>query len=85
MRITVGKLRRLVHEANRNRHTGQYSYENKWDRLCVCGHTLGVHAADAPHPCFNEDAGLKGATGEPCDCQRFKPVRVKKEPVLPSQ
>lgn len=77
MRILVGDLRRLIWEA-RNRHTGQYSYEGQWDRLCRCGHTLGVHAGEAPHPCFNGDSGMEGATGEPCDCPRFRPAKVKK-------
>lgn len=80
MRLTVARLKRLIREA-RNRHTGQYSYEGQWDRVCTCGHTLGVHAGDPPHPCFNDDPYLKGATGEPCDCQRFRAPRVKAKPV----
>jgi len=78
MRIRFGELKRLIGEANRNRRTGQYSYEANFERLCTCGHPLAVHAGDAPHPCFNDDTGIAGATGEDCTCERFRPIRGKK-------
>jgi len=57
----------------RERATGRYGFEGDYERLCVCGHKLGAHAAQAPHDCFNSDTGLKGATGETCECKRFGP------------
>ncbi len=60
---------------SRARKTGQYSYEGNWDRLCVCGRTLGVHDSEAPHA-FG-DYSLDGREGLP-DCDKFKPAKVKK-------
>jgi hypothetical protein len=59
--------------------TGQYVHEDRWTRLCTCGHTLGVHAAIGHNgkPCFNGDQHLEGATGEACDCTRFRVSRRK--------
>ena len=54
----------------REKASGRYGYEGQWDRLCRCGHTLGVHLAEAPHPCAVAD--LKD---ESCDCERFKPAK----------
>lgn len=53
---------------------GKYSFEGNWERVCTCGHTLGIHAAEPPHPCFNEDTGIEGATGKACDCAKFSPL-----------
>jgi len=56
----------------RDMKNGQYVCTNDFDRLCRCGHTLGVHAAATVagrRDCFNGD------TGEPCECTKFrKPV-----------
>lgn len=57
--------------ANRNRHNGQFAYSSDFDRLCRCGHTLGVHTGEAPHECINEDS-FAGGTGEPCACVKFR-------------
>lgn len=51
--------------------SGKFSFEGGWHRLCICGHMLGVHAGEPPHPCFNEDIGIEGATGHPCNCKKF--------------
>jgi hypothetical protein len=69
-----------VNDANRkrNRRNGQYTFEGDFDRLCTCGHTLGVHTAEAPHECINGDVDLEGATGEQCDCAKFKPSKKGK-------
>jgi hypothetical protein len=56
----------------RNRKTGQYSYSGDMTRLCTCGHTLGTHAAEAPHDCFAGDDGVTS-----CDCGQFRPARAK--------
>jgi hypothetical protein len=62
---------------------GRYGFDGNWDRLCVCGHSLGVHAAQndtGKRPCFNEDSGIVGGTGEPCDCEHFRPSKKKPHP-----
>lgn len=64
----------------RDIRTGQYVHENQWERPCVCGHTLGVHAAVGHNgkPCFNGDRYVEGATGEDCGCMRFRPSKKKR-------
>lgn len=62
---------------------GRYGFDGNWERLCVCGHSLGVHAAQndtGKRPCFNEDSGIVGGTGEPCDCKHFRPSKKKPHP-----
>lgn len=52
---------------------GRYDFNNM-DLFCECGHRLGVHAGEngtKTRPCFNEDLGIEGATGETCNCQNF--------------
>lgn len=51
---------------------GKYTFEGKWDRLCVCGHRFGAHAAQAPHDCFISDYD-----GAECKCPKFKPAPQK--------
>lgn len=58
--------------SSREKKTGRYSYQNKWERLCVCGRTLGVHDAEPPHA-FG-DLGLDPREGLP-DCDRFRPAK----------
>lgn len=70
----------------RDRSTGQYSFEGQWDRLCVCGHELGVHAAEAPHDCMNSDRVNIYGAADPrafrfqktdCACLKFRLSRKK--------
>lgn len=61
----------------RERANGRYGFSGDWERMCTCGHALGIHAAVAPHDCFNEDSCIPGATGEACNCARFRPSRKK--------
>lgn len=69
----------------RNQETGRYGFHKRWDRRCECGHQLAVHAGEPPHPCFNEDSGIhraegcESATGEPCDCHRFRPAKRRRQ------
>lgn len=49
--------------------SGTYTYSSKWDRLCTCGRTLGVHDAEAPHA-FG-DLALDDREGLP-ECDAFK-------------
>jgi hypothetical protein len=57
---------------------GQYAYWNKFERLCVCGHPLGVHIAGG-FECCNGDRNMEewGGNGQPCDCEKFRPSRRK--------
>lgn len=54
---------------------GRFDYVRNWERLCVCGHTLGVHAAGSPADClfysFPENSG------DPCRCPKFRPSKRK--------
>jgi len=43
-----------------------------FDRVCVCGHTLGEHAAANPRPCFHGDFSTDGSD---CDCETFRRKR----------
>lgn len=63
----------MTHEAQRQYRdptNGQYAYDGDFDRLCTCGHTLGIHIAGG-FECINIDLG----DGTDCDCRKFKPVR----------
>lgn len=67
----------MTRTRNRDDRNGQFAYDGKFERLCICGHTLGVHAVggfdclagtnclDDPHP------------GKHCDCQKFRQSRRK--------
>lgn len=56
--------------------SGRFAYWNKFDRLCTCGHTLGVHVAGG-FDCLNGTKSVPGASGDPCKCEKFKPSRKK--------
>jgi hypothetical protein len=64
----------------RDEMSGRYSYFGNFDRLCVCGHTLGIHCAGG-FDCFAHPAGrgpkdfqVEGLE-QPCKCQKFRPSR----------
>lgn len=63
----------------RERETGRYAFAGDQDRMCTCGHRLGVHTAEPSHECMNGDLGIAhfGATGTPCNCKRFRLSRRK--------
>jgi hypothetical protein len=62
---------------------GRYDYKNDWDRLCVCGHTLGVHCAGSPADCLlyshsDRDQVVQDHKHQPdknCGCEKFRPRR----------
>jgi len=67
-----------LQKQKRDRRSGRYTYEGQYQRLCVCGHVLGQHLAEAPHGCIQEDErGVIG--GAACPCERFRPSRAKME------
>ena len=51
--------------------TKRYSYFGNFDRLCVCGHTPGVHIAGG------FECGTSIET-QGCQCLKFKPAKTKK-------
>jgi hypothetical protein len=59
--------------ANQRARDGRFTYDGDYDRLCRCGHRLGVHAGAAPHDCFNEDPSV--GDGCECKCQKFRPAK----------
>lgn len=64
---------RLMKNTARNKH-GQYDFNNM-ELICRCGHKLSIHAGEnetKERPCFNEDKGVNGATGDNCNCSNFK-------------
>jgi hypothetical protein len=72
-------------EQNREVGTGRYAFDGGFERLCVCGHTLGQHTAERgrcpvtkkmQQPCIVEDS--QGHEGCGCDCMCFKPAKVAK-------
>lgn len=63
---------------NREIGTGQYTFTGGMERLCKCGHSLGVHCATRIktetgmiQDCMNHDVG----DGKVCDCKCFKPKK----------
>lgn len=76
---------------NRELRTGRYTYDGNLERLCVCGHSLGVHCATRlkidgkmVQDCFFGGNRLgEGDDDVPCcDCQCFKPARRTKADLL---
>lgn len=57
---------------------GRYEHTGDWNRLCVCGHTLGVHAAGSPADCLLYSMGPDKPMAEQrnpdvnCGCQKFR-------------
>lgn len=52
--------------------TGRYAYWNDFDRLCKCGHSLGVHIAGG-YDCGADAKGNNEPEAEGCTCERFRP------------
>jgi hypothetical protein len=62
---------------------GKYAHEGGYDRLCVCGHTLGVHSAGSPADCLlysiPNHPELLTTTNVECGCLKFRLSRKKGE------
>lgn len=64
---------------------GRYDHEGDWDRLCVCGHTLGVHCGGSPTDCLlysfaDYTKERKSHANQPsvdCGCEKFRAKRSK--------
>lgn len=63
----------------RDSQTGQYAFVGDWDRICRCGHELGIHG-EGGFDCFNADRDNIGAPyagrfpATSCGCQKFRPT-----------
>lgn len=55
--------------------TGRYAFWNDFERLCKCGHTLGVHIAGG------FECGIDEAIG--CKCERFVPSGKRRQSAPP--
>src|SRR5208283_1725895 len=60
---------------------GQYAFDGRLERICVCGHTLGNHCAGSPADCLfyslpaYEREDKPGADKPECGCQKFRERR----------
>lgn len=62
----------------RDHVTGQYAYDGNFDRMCRCGHTLGVHV-DGGWDCIYQVAGpVSLPDAPPCPCKKFRPATDKR-------
>jgi len=68
-------MSKLTKAQNRERSTGRYSFDGDLDRLCVCGHPLGLHMGEAPHDCAVSTFSDIDPNKAECDCPRFRPAR----------
>lgn len=60
----------LCMSTHRNPKSGRYD-DSKLEKLCACGHTLGVHLAGGDRGCINHEVG----DGTECECAKFKKAR----------
>jgi len=57
---------------------GRYDFDGRLERLCVCGCTLGVHAAAAPHDCLAHSMPREPIYKD-CHCPKFRQSRRRME------
>ncbi|MCS3690984.1 hypothetical protein ABIF26_006485 [Bradyrhizobium elkanii] len=74
--LTSDTMARERKNEYRDEATGRYSYFGNFDRMCVCGHTLGIHCAGG-FDCFAGHAGFAASTEsinmqKPCECHKFR-------------
>ena len=75
------KLRKGAHARTqpREQESGRFAYDGDFDRLCRCGHRLGVHTAGGLD-CL-AGSGVTddpSSAGELCDCRKFRPQIKRK-------
>lgn len=64
----------------RDGYTGQFAYKlGGFDRMCVCGHSLGSHCAGGFDCLVGTGIPQFGAddNSKTCDCQKFRQSRRK--------
>lgn len=47
----------------RDPKSGRYAFDGNFERMCKCGHALGLHLHGG-HDCLET----------PCDCKKFRPT-----------
>lgn len=69
---------KVIHQT-RDQYTGQFACNNRYERMCVCGHRLGSHGVGGftclvatGIPQFMDDDNSR-----PCDCEKFRQSRRK--------
>ncbi len=78
----------MTTKERKREYDGKYAFDGDLSRLCVCGHTLGVHGAGSPADCilysFNpRELERELASGEhrnsnvECGCVKFRLSRRK--------
>lgn len=58
---------------NRDPVDGRYAFDNDFNRLCKCGHSLGAHIAGG-HECGTNPVDYPETRG--CDCMKFRPEKL---------
>jgi hypothetical protein len=62
----------------RDERNGQFGFDGQWDRLCTCGHRLGVHGAGGVDCLAGtnvpDDPNPRGIF---CDCEKFRQSRKR--------
>lgn len=61
--------------------TGRYDYDDDYDRLCKCGHSLGVHSQGGYY-CATDPIGYGEPEAIGCKCERFRPSGARRTPPL---
>jgi hypothetical protein len=67
----------------RDPDTGQYWYDDDYERLCKCGHSLGVHSQGGFY-CNTDAIGNNEPEALGCECERFKPSGKQRIPAPPA-
>lgn len=62
--------------------TGQWDYDNDYDRLCKCGHSLGVHSQGGYY-CGTDPIGHNEPEAKGCKCERFRPTGKRRDLICP--
>lgn len=64
-------------------YDGKYTFDGDFSRLCVCGHSFGVHSAGSQASCLlyslsdDDPARQLEATPDDCGCEKFRLSRRK--------
>lgn len=72
--------------ARKREADGRFDHAGNWERLCVCGHTLGDHSAGSPADClmysFSAESRTEKVNGDKpnCGCQKFRLARKQVRP-----
>ena len=68
----------------RDLQTGQYAFDQDFNRLCKCGHSLGVHSSGGFY-CDTDAIGNKEPEAIGCQCERFQPSGKHRASMVPAR